>query len=732
MHSQSRREWLATALLAALRLSAQQTPRRRLMGDAASWKARAAAIPPSLWKPRGKSPYKTETPNTKGNSGSAGYALMELIGSWLATGNAFYAEESIRVMRAACEYPHWGGFNHLSADIDLDAGDLLAGLGIAYDTLRDQMSEADRGVIRDKLVLQSRLMYSSFQRRKTISWEQNHTYIDIGGLWCTAVALLNDIPEAEVPEANVWYEFGAQVMHNAIRLLNSGDGAFYEGIGYWNYGMATHLIYLLDLFRNVTGFDTFHEFDSLKLQKFYLMHTLLPGGKYWLNVGDVADSTIAPARLNRACTFLFKLAREYRDPESHWLGFYFAQAGGLKPSSDPWLLAWFDPSIEPRDPRRSWPSFHQFQDLDLVTMRTSWTDDATHIALRCGPALGYRATKILLSGEIKNWKPGTGHVHPDLNSFTLFDHGEHIVVDTGYTEKKQTREHNTITVDGAGQMGEGQQWPLYTPWTRHGKIGATFTADQVCHYVRGEAANGYEEKLQLQRFDRHLLVLPDDDYTYLVIDDRIESAQPHQFAWLLHTNEPAIKIEDNKFQITANSRAATIHVLRPDHFTQATEAVRVTPYVNKDATADRGHVLTLSPPRGAGARFLAILTLHARNAPSPEVQTKGDGFRVIGPHWTDTLAPDGMGGGIATDGHHAVIRHSGSDIVRWSVLDAKNFGIVEGQDLCRSSRPISAGWDAARRTFTYELAEAADISVWTATRMARFRGEPGRHEVTLD
>ena len=406
--------------------------------ERALWRLRAEAIPKTLWEPRAQEPTKLAPPNPEGNGGRAD-VFLDLSAAWLATGNEFYVKDAIQAMLRVCEYPHWGGGNGKPKDTDLDAGGLLMGLGVAYDTFFDRIGAADRKTIREKLTHQSRLMYAHHSVRTAVQWEQNHTYIAMGGMFCAAAAIYD-----EVPEARAWYDLGVKVIKRAVYLLDSPDGAFYEGLGYWNYGFALHLLPQLEMFRNVTGADSFAGFSSLRKLKYYMLHGLLPGGKYWLNVGDVGHSVVASANLSRARYCMLKLAAEYQDPELQFLAEYFAKVKALEAANDPWTLGSWDPALQTRDPRKVWAPVHHFRDLDLVTARSDWSDQASYLAMRCGPALGHRATKILLSGELPDWKPASGHVHPDLNSLMIFDHGEHMVVDTGYTWTKLTRDHSTV------------------------------------------------------------------------------------------------------------------------------------------------------------------------------------------------------------------------------------------------------------------------------------------------
>ena len=56
---------------------------------------------------------------------------------------------------------------------------------------------------------------------------------------------------------------------------------------------------------------------------------------------------------------------------------------------------------------------------------------------------------------MRDWRLEEGHVHPDVNSFILWAHGQYLTGDSGYAGVPMTIEHNTILVDGKGQANEG-------------------------------------------------------------------------------------------------------------------------------------------------------------------------------------------------------------------------------------------------------------------------------------
>ncbi len=683
--------------------------RLRLAGDSSLWLLRGCAIPEALWRPVQQTDYEAPKPQPGGNSGAPGYVLLDLVGAWLATGSEVYADTAVRTLRRVAEYKYWGGVNGKPKDTDLNAGALLFGGGFALDTLYDRIPASDRAFIVEQFARHGRLMYEHHMRRDHIPWEQNHTYIDLGGLWCTSVALLG-----EVPEAKAWYEFGSRVIKIAVHLLDSPDGAFYEGTHYWNFGYAQHLLPILDFYRNVTDEDPFSGSSFLMNLKYFLMHTLLPGGRYDINLGDAAAAPISQAGLTKARYAMQKTASEYNDPESQFLAGYFGQANKLNASSDPWTLSFWDPTVESRDPRPSWNTMHRFRDLDLITVRSSWSDDATHLALRCGPPLGHRATGILLKNEIPKWKPGTGHTHPDLNSMLLFDHGEHLLVDTGYTWTKSVREHSTVAVDGGGQIGDGVRWPDFEPYNRHGRIrGFLGLSGQYC-YLCGDAAQGYDEKLKLDRFDRNAILMCDPNRSYVFVHDILESQVLHKYEWILLAINKAEEAGAGVYRIRSGSRTLTVRLLEPDGVALSQEPAIALGRGDQGGKSEaRGHRLSFSLKDRKRIEIQAVLLMHDANEPAPKVDLTGGVVTVTATDWEDVLAPGGSAGRIACDGRYASVRQQSGRVVRWAAQNATRFAFAD-TPIFTASAMVSAAMAGSEATF--EAAAAAEVQLKMAVR----------------
>ena len=673
-------------------------------------RAKAAAIPDSIWKPGSIRPRIPPPPARAGNSGGPAHWLHGIAMSYWATGQDVYLEQGKMVMRRICEYRRWGGHNHLPADVDLDAAACLLGIGVGYDLLYHGMMPSERKFVRDKLVRHARKMYGHWSRRDAYSWDQNHTYIDCGGLWVTAIALYD-----EVPEAKEWYDFGAKVIKKGLYCCNAPDGGFYEGVAYWGYG-GYHLLMFSHILENVTGENVFDWYEGFKNCKHFLAHTTLPGWKYQVNMWDAGDSTVYARRFDQHYRAMLLAASRYRDREAQGLAERFHERGKLRASDDAWTLLWWDPTVDAVDPlappgSRSrqasgvrpeswrarlpgWPPYHHFTDFDMVFLRSSWDDDAAFLGMRCGPPLGRRATEqVLLKNEIPDWRPGTGHVHPDINALLIYNRGEPLAVDTGYTQMKLARDHNTVVVDGGGQIGEGQVWPRYEPWDRYGRIGQFVAAPGCGYYLRGEAARAYKAELKLTQFDRHVWFV---DRDYFVVFDELASEEPHQYEWLCHSIEPALKA-DGRFVVTQREQAMSIHMLLPGRPDVVQEDAVVSPTPWRPDATHRGKRLRLGVPgRPKAAQFLTVLSLHRADEAPPTVgliqEGEALGARVVRPDWSDVVLVKGQAAGIATDAERSFVRVGKErDPLRWMMVSGRELR-VGGRALAKADVATSCAW----------------------------------------
>jgi hypothetical protein len=117
----------------------------------------------------------------------------------------------------------------------------------------------------------------------------------------------------------------------------------------------------------------------------------------------------------------------------------------------PWLnLVWYGPTV-PATPPDELPTLHHFDDMDIVSARSDWSGEESPVVFKCGPFIGHKAVQEF------SYDPGGDHVHPDANHFVLFGAGEWLPRDDGY-RAKWTGQHNTLLIDGRGQLGEGHQW----------------------------------------------------------------------------------------------------------------------------------------------------------------------------------------------------------------------------------------------------------------------------------
>jgi hypothetical protein len=331
---------------------------------------------------------------------------------------------------------------------------------------------------------------------------------------------------------------------------------------------------------------------------------------------------------------LYRLASLYRIGEAQWLANHFEATGeweregreglvkpGLLPEA--WLdFVWFDPTVEPK-PVPEMAETAVFPDMGLVTTRSSWQEDATYLAFKCGTPNGARGWHVGQAIDRQNgWKTITAsHEHPDENSFILMRGGDYLSVDPGYSKDKLTRNHSTILVDGQGQYNEGGYNSfagLDQAWG--GRLEDWFNANGLT-YACGEAAGAYQPDLQLSQFKRQI-VLADADLV-LICDD-LQSAVAHNYEWQLQSDVAAKQMGTNQFIYHTGQTQMVVTAVAPTSLTRNQREVEITanPTSAKPDWIIRRtqHTLVLSPAEPCSqTRFLVALDLADADAVPAEV-----------------------------------------------------------------------------------------------------------------
>lgn len=466
-----------------------------------------------------------------------GMGIAEAAFAYKMEGDPKYLAAAKRYMDAAVSYGIWG-YSFNKPNTDLAAGHLLYGMGVGYDLLYHDLTPAERERYRAKIELQGHLMYAYWKTRpgRTIAYSQNHTFIPMAGLGIAAYAVYG-----EVPEAAEWAK-EARAIYDRVLETYSHDGYYYEGYEYWIFA-TPWIIHYLDAQKHVTGEDLFDR-PGFRLMHLYAAHSLLPGGQSMFDFGDVYDGPVTRAKQGEDYershpdghfltnyNVLYDLAAEFHDPEIQGVADWMKNDLGQVNAEEWWSVVWRDDNLRPA-PIATLPLWHRFPDADVVFWRSGWGADATAVAFKCGPPEGHETTRLV--AKYPDWHLEDGHVHPDVNSFILFAHGQYLTGDSGYAGTPKTAEHNTLLVDGHGQGAEGTHdvWGGI-PYEQMNRTRLTEVhADAAGFDFTGEGAPVYAASLGLEKFERTLHYAAGK----LTVSDRIESSEPHIFTEMLHSD----------------------------------------------------------------------------------------------------------------------------------------------------------------------------------------------------
>ena len=212
------------------------------------------------------------------------------------TGEQRYAVRAEEEMLAVAGFIDWNPSHFL------DVGEMTAALGIGYDWLYEELSEASRRIIR-RAIVEKGLQPSLSGQEGWISAGNNWNQVNHGGLTVGALAVMDEAPAL----ATRIVERAVENIRIPMRENYGSHGGYAEGPSYWYYGTHYNVL-LIDALSSALGteFDLTAIAPFMRSSTFYL-HAHAPSLQYYNYSDSDLGAAVAPA--------MYWFARQRARPE---------------------------------------------------------------------------------------------------------------------------------------------------------------------------------------------------------------------------------------------------------------------------------------------------------------------------------------------------------------------------------------------------------------------------------
>lgn len=525
---------------------------------------------------------------SQGDMRPAGRGIPWQAIAFLLTGRHEYLENAKKWVLTICTFPRWENNKSLSA------GECLFGVAIGYDWLFSHFSVQERTFVREKLTLQAEALKVDPVHKER--WLANHNHVEHLGLGAAGFALFD-----EEPKAIDWIRQADLVFRQMLKTA-SDDGSSTEGHQYWAYTTEALLRYL-ELARDLLS-SNYYNHAWLKRAPEFIINSTTPDfnkENCVMTFGDAARTFTSHGPTH----ILYRLAAEYRNSHAQWLAQEMDRRKIGRRTYCTWTnLLWYDETLSGTE-LASRPTFGHAEDIGWVTSRSQWAEDAVMTGFKCGPMHGHKVQPYYNRQFDENWAQihelGGGHGHPDVNSFQIYAYGKWLAIDPGYERPKTTASHNTLLVNGKGQLGEGSTWFDRETIIR-ARASSKLTkveAKRGYIYAVGDAGTIYPAATGLTRFHRHFVYLKPD---VIVLVDDLRSEKNCTIDWLLHTEVAFSRKSDRAYLARNGDVEMDVELLLP---------------AQADTEHD-GKMLKLSTAMKQQTFIVAVL--HPRKAGTPSIR----------------------------------------------------------------------------------------------------------------
>ena len=457
-----------------------------------------------------------------------------------------YLDRAVEELEAAASFVDWNLGNFLSVS------EMMHAFGIGYDWLYHGLTDAERTTIREAL-WDKGLSYSyAGYNNVTVegmdrTWPyktHNWNFVCNGGSAIGAMAIMDEMPD----ECSFMLR-GAFGYTQILLPTFDPDGAYPEGLGYWDYAMR-YITPMLQSMESAFGTD-FGYTEALKEHGFsktgdFPVYLTSPFGPYF----SFADSKYW---LNFKSPSLFYLSQKFNKPLQH----YFQRSVAEHTLFDVINYKPLNSDVKLED----LPLDKHFKGkVEIATMRSSWTDpNATFVCFKSG------------------FNGFNNHAHYDLGSFIFYDRGVKWFFDLGrdraaYGNRKgfnredfymqRTEGHNALVINPSispGQAKEGAS--AFISKISSSPSESLLVADlggAYKNYPDGE----YYVPDQVAKYQRGVRFF--DHRRKILIRDEIEALEDSEMYWFAHTPaEIELLNEGKKARLTYEDKVLYAHLQSP-------------------------------------------------------------------------------------------------------------------------------------------------------------------------
>ncbi|WP_269542234.1 hypothetical protein [Cerasicoccus fimbriatus] len=474
---------------------------------------------------------------------------------YLMTGDKESLEATKQHLRDFNAQPHWELGNE--RDSGMSAANIMVGAALAYDWIFDELEPEFRKEFGEKLLWHARAMYYGGHLKGNPPlhyWQNdpanNHRWHRNAGMTLCILAVY------EGREDQQWIlQKTVEELHFIQKWLPT-DGSCHEGPNYFTFG-GNHLTCAFDAADIALGTDLMSA-EYFKAAGQFRMGTLLPSMDGIFSFGDGGKGSLGTYN-----NFLFAgashnqqadikdglLTLQERQPDAFMFGWF--------------SLLWDDPDLKRGDFKKL-PTDTLWEDVGFASMRESWEQDVVAASFICGPFGGYDLLKFANGGRDY---VNVAHDDPDAGEFLIAKGGVTFVKTDGYSKKKASKNHNTILINGMGQMTRGR--PEGTVWsqpstskgtemTQMAYVTSWKTTDKIAA-IEGESSGSYlsyskqgQSRPDLERFRRSFLWVEGD---YILVLDDIRSPERVEIDWLVQGDDiTPLEESEGRFQFVSEGQ----------------------------------------------------------------------------------------------------------------------------------------------------------------------------------